>query len=325
MAEVYSTHIPKWKKDEVKWIKESINSHPVVGIVNVHGIPARQLQQIRAELYGTAILKIARNTLIERALDEVTDETSVSPSKSVDLVGSDKKVRVLKEFIEGQTALLFTELNPFRLHRQIEKNKSSAPAKPGDIAPHDIIIEKGPTSFKPGPIVGELQNAGVPAAIEGGKVVIRERKVLVKAGDKIQQQVADILAKLEIYPMEVGLDLRAVYEGGMIFRPDILAVDESKYFSDFMTAVRNAFNLSINIAYPTSASVPVLLQKASVEARSLAIDAMIFEPDVIDVLLAKANVQMVSLTAKLSEKGSESKSKQVSEEAGEVKEGEKDI
>ncbi len=285
-AAVYSTHIPKWKKDEIKWIKESISSHPVVGIVNVHGIPARQLQQIRAELYGTAILKIARNTLIERALDE-----------------SDEKVRVLKEFVEGQTALLFTELNPFKLYRQIEKNKSSAPAKPGDIAPHDIIIEKGPTSFKPGPIVGEFQNAGVPAAIEGGKVVIRERKALVKAGDKIQQQVADILAKLEIYPMEVGLDLRAVYEGGMIFGPDILAVDESKYFSDFMTAVRNAFTLSINIAHPTSASVPVLLQKASVEARSLAIDAMIFEPDVIGVLLARANAQIASLTAKLSENG----------------------
>ncbi|ATZ61328.2 MAG: 50S ribosomal protein L10 [Methanosarcinales archaeon Met12] len=305
MAEVHSTHIPKWKKDEIEEIKESINSHPAVGIVNVHGIPARQLQQIRAELYGSAILKIARNTLIERALDE-----------------SDEKVRVLKEFIEGQTALLFTELNPFKLQRLIEKNKSSAPAKPGDIAPCDIIIEKGPTPFKPGPIVGEFQNVGVPAAIEGGKVVIRERKVLVKAGDKIQQQVADILTKLEIYPMEVGLNLRAVYEEGMIFRPDILAVDESKYFSDFMTAVRNAFNLSINIAYPTSASIRVLLQKASVEARSLAINAMIFEPDVIDALLAKANLQMVSLTAKLSEKALESKSERASEEAGEVKEGE---
>lgn len=279
--------IPKWKENEIEEIKGFINAHPVVGIVNIHGIPARQLQRIRAELYGAVVMKVARNTLIGRAFDE-----------------SDEKIRVLGDFIEGQTALLFTELNSFKLYQLIEKNKSPAPAKPGDIAPHDIIIEKGPTSFKPGPIVGELQNVGIPAAIEGGKVVIRELKVLVKAGDEISAKAADILTKLEIYPMEVGLDLKIAYEGGTILRPDILAIDESRYFSDFTTAVHNAFNLSVNIAYPTSASVPVLLQRASVEARSLAINATIFEPDVIATLLTKANVQVASLATKLSEKGS---------------------
>ena len=53
-------------------------------------------------------------------------------------------------------------------------------AKAGETAPEDIVIEKGPTSFKPGPIVGELQQAGIPAAIEGGKVRIRETKTVVK-------------------------------------------------------------------------------------------------------------------------------------------------
>ena len=65
----------------------------------------------------------------------------------------------------------------------MEATKTAAPAKPGDIAPEDILVKAGDTPFKPGPIVGELQKAGIPAAIEGGKIVIKKDKVLVKKGE----------------------------------------------------------------------------------------------------------------------------------------------
>ena len=69
--------------------------------------------------------------------------------------------------------------------------------------------------FKPGPVVGEFQKAGLPAAIEKGKVVIKSDKVLVKSGGQITRDQAQALTKLEIYPMTVGLDLRAAYEEGL--------------------------------------------------------------------------------------------------------------
>ena len=73
----------------------------------------------------------------------------------------------------------------------MEATKSTAPAKPGDIAPEDIIVKEGETPFKPGPIVGELQKAGIPAAIEGGKIVIRKDKVLVEKGHSHRRGVED--------------------------------------------------------------------------------------------------------------------------------------
>ncbi len=77
--------------------------------------------------------------------------------------------------------------------------------------------------------MGELQKAGLPAAIEQGKVVIKKDKVLVKKGDKIPRDVALVLAKLEVFPITVGLDLHAAYDDGMVFKKDVLAVDDKEY------------------------------------------------------------------------------------------------
>lgn len=279
MPEHRSIHVPQWKKDEIEEIKALVKTYPVVGVVEMHEIPARQLQQMRVEFKGKAIIKVSRNTLIRRALSQ-----------------SDEKIRPLSDFVEGQTALIFTQLNPFKLYKLLEKSKSPAPAKAGDVAPHDVIVEKGATSFKPGPIVGELQSVGIPAAIEGGSVVIRESKTIAKAGETISPKLAEVLTRLGIYPMEVGLKLRAAYENGAIFTPDVLAVDESKYLSDFTMAVHNALNLAINAAYPTSTTIRQLLQKASNDSRNLAINATILIPEVIKTILAKASVQAMLLS-----------------------------
>ncbi len=267
----------EWKKDEIGDIKQNVKAHSMVGIVGMRGMPAKQLQSMRRELRGKAILKMSRNRLIKRALEE-----------------SDKKIRPMSNFIEDQTALIFSEACPFKLYRLIEKSKLPSPAKPGDLPPRDITIEKGPTSFKPGPIVGELQNAGISAAIEGGRVVIRETKVVAKKGEPISSKLAEILKRLEIYPMEVGLDLRAAYENGIIY--EVLAIDELKYFSDFKSAVQNAFNLAISIEYPNKETIPVLLSKACTGARNLAIKATIFEPEFMESIIYRAYAQVTSLS-----------------------------
>ncbi|HIH36507.1 MAG TPA: 50S ribosomal protein L10 [Methanocellales archaeon] len=274
----------EWKKDEIEDIKQNIQAHSMVGLVGMRGMPAKQLQSMRRDLRGKATLKMSRNTLIKLALEE-----------------SDEKLHPMSNFIEDQTALIFSELCPFKLYRWIEKSKLPSLAKPGDIPPRDVLIEKGPTSFKPGPIVGELQKAGISAAIEGGKVVIRETKVVAKKGEPISLKLAEMLGRLEIHPMEVGLDLHAAYENGIIY--EALAIDEFKYFSDFTSAVRNAFNLAISMGYPNKETIHALLSKASTGARNLAIKATIFEPDVMESIIYKAYAQVTSLSKLIEKKG----------------------
>jgi large subunit ribosomal protein L10 len=277
MAGFENVHRPVWKDDEVTSIKAEAETHKVIAVVSIHGIPARQFQNIRAELRDVARIKVARNTLIHRALEEAGEATLK-----------------LFENVEGQTALVFTDLNPFKLFKLLENSRTPAPAKAGDRAPTDIIVEKGATSFRPGPIVGDLQNAGIPAAIEKGKIVIRETKTVAKAGEAISVRLAGVLQRLEIYPMEVGLYLRAAYDGDVLYVPEGLRIDEKAYFGQFVLAASNALNLSINTAYPTSLTAAPLLQKASFEAMNLAVNAEIFEPEVLKTLLSRA--QAVALT-----------------------------
>ena len=285
----HSIHIPKWKKDEVEDIKRLIETHSSIGIVGVHGIPSNQLQLMRKSLRGTADLKMCRNSLIDRALAESSDN-----------------IKQINKYIEDQTALLFTNENPFKLFKILDKGKTSAPIKAGAVSPKDITVEKGPTSFPPGPIVGELTAAGIPAGIEGGKVVIRQTKTVARKGDVVDAKLASILSRLEIHPVELGLDLRAVYENGMIFESSILSVDETTYTNNLTLAIQRAFNLSINSAYPAKETISTLLTKAASQSRSLAINADLIIPEIIDVLLGKANSQMMSIARLALEKDANS-------------------
>ncbi|MGZ4903641.1 MAG: 50S ribosomal protein L10 [Halobacteriota archaeon] len=279
MEAAYKTHRPAWKDEEVARIKGLVQDHSVTAIVSIKEIPAKQLQKIRAELRKVATLKVARNTLIYRALE-----------------ASGEQALTLFASVEGQTALVFTDLSPFKLFKLLESSRRPAPAKAGDVAPQDIVVERGPTSFRPGPIVGDLQNAGIPAAIEKGKIVIRESKTVVKAGEKINARLADVLQRLEIFPMEVGLYLRAAYDGETLYRPADLYIDEQAYAHNFVTAVTNALRLSINTVYPTTLTVTPLLQRGLQEAFNLAVNAEVFEPDVIETLLARAQASALTLT-----------------------------
>jgi len=190
--------------------------------------------------------------------------------------------------IGSQTALVATKLNPFSLFKEMEATKQPSPAKGGEQAPEDIMVHEGETSFKPGPIVGELQKAGIPAGIEAGKVLIKKDKVLVKKGERIPRELAPILAKLEIFPLIVGLDLQAAYETGTVYPAKVLAVDDAKIMADMGVAANEAFNLAMFSAYPSSLTMVPLVHRARMEALGLALEAAIPEKDAIEPLLARA-------------------------------------
>lgn len=268
---LYTAHLPQWKRDEVEQIKQYAGEYALVGLVDLYGIPAKQIQQMRRDIRGDAVLKMARNSLMEHAFSEM---------------GGD--IEPVSSHLDGQSALIYTNENPYRLYKRLEQTKTKMVAKPGDVAPEDIVIPKGPTSFKPGPIVGELQQAGIPAAIEGGKVKIRETKTVVKKGETISKKMADVLAKLDIRPIDVGLNLQVAFYEGSLYKPSMLAIDETLYYNNVVLAAQQAFNLSVNAAIPTAQTIVPIIGKAAMEARNLAVDACIYEKDVVDLIIARA-------------------------------------
>jgi large subunit ribosomal protein L10 len=276
-------HVAAWKKDRVKELVNDMVTNPVVAIVDVHGIPGQQIQAMRAGLRGHTLLKMTKNNLLLLAIDEAAKQ---KPG-----------LEGLKEAVHGQCAMVASDTNPFRLFRQLEATKAPAAAKAGEAAPHDIVVPKGPTPFGPGPIIGELQKIGIPAAIEAGKIVVRKDATLVKTGEPIPGPVATMLPKLGILPMIVGLDLRSAFEKGTTYGRDVLNIPEGYYSTMFATAAFNARALGVAIAFPTKETIVPLIVKAFRESLGLSITAAIPTRENIEMLLAKADSQMLALAA----------------------------
>jgi large subunit ribosomal protein L10 len=278
-------HVAQWKHGEVAEITSLLTHHKTIGIIDIGGIPAPQLQQMRGGIRAKAQIRSAKNTLILKSLDEAEKHV--------------KGISALKDEVHGQAAVIATDINPFALFREIKATRKNAPAKGGETATHDIEVLAGDTPFKPGPIVGELQKVGIPAAISEGKVIIKSDKVLVEAGQKISKDLAQMLSRIDIFPIELGLNLHAVLESGSIYRPDVLDIDIDRFFGQLRTASVTALTLSMEAGWTNTQTIRPLLTKAYRSAYTLAMEKNIYTKETTPLLLAKAHASMLSVSSQV--------------------------
>jgi len=268
------------KKNLVQELTKKIKESAIVGIVNMENLPARQLQNMRAMLKDkNVVMQMTRKKLITRALEASGKE----------------KIEELINKMKGLPALLFSDTNPFSLCAIIQKNKSKAPAKAGQVAPSEIMVKAGPTSFAPGPIISEFASVGIKTKVDGGKLTIVSDAIVAKEGDVISAKLAETLKRLDIQPMEIGLDLVAVWENGLIFDAKQLYIDEAEYERDFTQAAQWAFNLAIECAYPTKDTTEFLVQKGFRDAKAVAIETAYLTEETKEELLARSEQQALSL------------------------------
>ncbi len=291
-------HVAQSKKDTVKTFTKLLEEYPIIGAVNVENMPAKQLQRLREQLRETVLIKMTKRRLFYHAID-----------------GSKKEnIQELKNHLKGMPALLFTKENPFTLFKNIKKNKSQAPIKAGQIAPNDILVKAGPTPFAPGPIIGELGAFKIKTGVEDGKIAIKEDCIVAKEGEEVSQALASILARLGIEPMEIGLNVSAIYENGEILTKDVLDIDTDAYLDNLKLCGSDAFKLAMEIAYSCPDTINLLLAKAHTDAKTIATEQDILTDETVKDVLAKANLQAESLNSKLDLPAVEAKAEAPKEE-----------
>ncbi|HLF54252.1 MAG TPA: 50S ribosomal protein L10 [Candidatus Nanoarchaeia archaeon] len=259
------------KKEVVKKIQDLSKKYPIIGILNLENMPASSLLKMKKQLRGKVELVMTRKTLLKLGLEKLN------------LPSGEKLIESLK----GMPALMFTKENPFALYNIIKKSKTPAAAKPGQLAPHDITLQPGPTPFTPGPVISEFAQLGIKAGVEGGKVAIKQETTVVKEGQPISGPLASMLQRLGVEPMEIGLDLHCVYEKGIIYPKTVLDIDETKFMQDLMGAAGGAFNLAIEITFISKDTIETLLSKAFREAKAVGIEGNVMEPELVEEILAK--------------------------------------
>ena len=231
------------------------------------------------------VLTMAKKTLVRRAW------------KKAGL--SEEELDTLFDGVTIPMLVQTEDLNAFQLFSELEKTRTGRAAKAGDIAPNDIIIEAGPTVFPPGPIVGEFNSVGIPAKIEKGKVAIQKTVTAVEKGEPISADLGLMLSKLEINPIEIGLILSGVIEGGTVMAADDLDLDLDGFIANVKSATSGAFNLACNIGWFTNQTLPVLLSKAAGEAMAVAVEAGIHNEDTMPILISRAHARMLAVAGQM--------------------------
>jgi large subunit ribosomal protein L10 len=271
----------KWKFKEVEELTKLVKESPVVAIANITGLPSKQMQQIRAKLHGQLIMKVVKNRLAAMAFEKA----------------GVKGIKDLESKIDGPTALIFSKENPFKLYQQFKSSRAKAPAKGGQTAPHDIVVPAGDTPFKPGPIIGDLQAVGIKAKIQGPIIAVIQDSPVIKEGEKFSAQLASVLAQLEILPMEIGVNVIAVLEDGIVYGSDVLDVSVEDTIANIAKAHQSAVNLAVETGYPTKETIEIMIAKAARSARNLAIEAEIYNKGTVDYFLSKGDREAKSLAS----------------------------
>jgi len=238
--------INKKKIEEVIKLKDLIKNYNVICIADLTNLPSSNLQTIRSKLRGKIEIKITKKSLIKKSIEELKE----------------KNLSSLDPYMEKSIpALIFSNEDPFKLFKLIKDNKSNAAAKPGQIAPVDLTIQSGPTQFTPGPIIGELGAIGLQTSVEAGKIVIKKDKLVVKQGEIIKPEVASILSKLGIEPIEISLNILAVYDQGIIYEKSVLDISQEDYINKIKLAQNQAIKLAEEIGYISRDNIELLLAK----------------------------------------------------------------
>ncbi|MDH7563598.1 MAG: 50S ribosomal protein L10 [Candidatus Bathyarchaeota archaeon] len=276
-----SQQILQEKNSKVEEMAKLVNQHKVIGIASLQKVRAAQLQAFKKNLTGKVYMRVVKNTLMKKALENCKEKPSLEK---------------LEEHLEGSNIFLLTNLNPFELALILEKGKVKTTAKAGDIAAFDVIVPAGNTGQPPGPIISQLNAVGLPTRIESGSVWVSKDTLVAKKGGVIDERLASVLSKLGIKPVESVLSMRLVYDDGLLISQDQLRVDVDGTRKSVEEAHAEAFALSLSIAYPTPENMSTLIQIAFQEAFALSLNASIPTKDTIEGLLRKAHAEASCLS-----------------------------
>lgn len=275
-----------WKKDTVNDLVDLLKSGETLAVIDIHGVPAGAMIGMRKDLRNSMKIQVAKKQLMKIAWDQCG-----------------YKAEQLEKLFEAaiQPALVSSaSLNSFSLFTELKKTEAGRAAKPGDIAPHQIVVEKMDTGMPPGPIVGDLNSVGIPAKIMGGSVQIQKRTVVLEEGDVFEGEMGMMLSKIGINPIVTGLKLCGTIEDGTMFDPATLDIDYDQFNSDLISYAAGAFNLACNITWFTSQTMPTLVAKASGEALAVAVEAAVVNHTTAPHIIGRANRAALGIAGSLS-------------------------
>jgi len=279
---------PEKKRLLYQELQELPAKFDIIALSKMSKVRATQLMTIRKKFRNDIKIRVIKNRVAQRSFQKLNNRSDLE---------------YLSKELEGQCALLFTNISPFKLNLIFDKNKVFLPAKGGDIATKDITVPAGNTGISPGPVLSEFKEANVATKIDQGTIWVSKDTVVARAGSIIPQKLASLMSKLNIKPIEAGISISLAIAEGMVLKENDLRINLDEYRDELSRSFHAAISLAIESSYPNTETIAYLIRKANQNAMSLATQSGYLSPDTLQILLAKANANSQIIANQVKNKG----------------------
>ncbi|MDQ6723583.1 MAG: 50S ribosomal protein L10 [Thermoproteota archaeon] len=283
------TNYPEKKVKLYENLQNLAKSYNVIALSKMTKVRSAQLMSIRKKFRNEIKIITIKNKVAQRSFEKIFNDV--------------KGLEFLNKELEGQCALMFTNINPFKLNLTFDKNKIFLAAKGGDVAPNELVIHAGNTGINPGPVLSEFKESKVPTKIDQGTIWVSKDTVVAKTGEVISQKLAALMSKLDIKPIEAGVAVNFAISEGLEFKEKDLKIILEEYIQELVKSYQEALVLSVEAVYFNKESMPLILLKAKQQALSLSSESGYLSPETTGLVIAKANSVADNLSRQLDSKG----------------------
>ncbi|RYH04926.1 50S ribosomal protein L10, partial [archaeon] len=220
-----------------------LETYGKVFVVSVDNVGSQQMNATRRMMRGTAEILMGKNTLMRKVMKAFLE---ANPGHFYENI---------QPKMAGNVGFVFTNSDLPKVRDMILANRIPAPARVGAISPVDVVVPAGPTGCDPGQ-TNFFQVLQIPTKIVKGQIEITNPVNLIKKGDKVGSSESALLSKLNIKPFSYGLKIDCVFDHGAIFSVAVLDIDAAYLSEKFYNAISKIAAISLQIGYPTQASLP---------------------------------------------------------------------
>jgi len=269
------------KTESYEKLHSLIKSNNVIVIADMFKVRASLLMRLRKQLRGTVTFFSAKKSLVGKALASLGFE----------------KADEFLSIADKQFLLAFANGNIFDVVRIIEDVNMMLFAKAGDTATEDVVVPAGNTGIPPGPIISEFKEAKIPIRIDTGSVWVAKDTVVLRAGEQVSPKLSSLLKKLNVKAVKANLKIGGAYSDGILLKGDALHLDLLAYRRELEESVLNAVKLSLGIDYYVPDTLPVILGRAFLGAKNLALSVGYYSSETIHDFIQKAQTEAVVLSS----------------------------
>jgi len=253
------------KREYEARMNKMFDSYSKVLFVTLDNVTSQQVNQVRRDLRGKAEILVGKKTLQKRIISNRADETKSKLDNQL------RKKFVEENLLTQNRGLLFTNSDIKDITEILQRYRKQAPARVGAVAPCDVIVPAGNTGMEP-TMTGFFQALNIATKISKGTVEIISDKKVLSLGEKVDNSVSALLAKLKISPFFYEMEIVCCWEKGYIFTKEDLATTDDVIEKALLTGINNITAISLGAGIPTEASFPHLVLDAFKSLLALSVE-----------------------------------------------------